>query len=68
MHFIIKCPLLQSPRASFFNKLKEIVPSFSNMSDNDKVMFILGENDIDICEICIAGIYEMYKLNTSLKE
>ena len=66
-HFILKCEKLNEPRNRFFDKLTEVVPSFNNFKDHEKVLFVLGDNDTDILEICISGIFHMYSLNASLK-
>ena len=64
----MSCPCLDNPRNVFLKKITDIVPSFSDMSINDKFMFILKDKDVDLCQICIDGLYEMYNLSTSLRK
>lgn len=67
-HFLMSCPCLDNPRNVFLKKITDIVPSFSDMSINDKFMFILKDKDVDLCQVCIDGLYEMYNLSTSLRK
>lgn len=67
-HFLIKCKALEFNRSILFCNLSDIVPSFANMSDQDKFSFILKSNDTDICTVCVAGISDMYDSNIHLKQ
>ena len=67
-HFLIQCKALELNRKVLFCNLSDIVPSFVNMSEQDKFSFILKSNDTDISTASVAGISDMYDLNIHLKQ
>ena len=67
-HFVINCSHFQKSRTELFQQLKNVIPYFSNMTNENKFLLILGSNDIDISKICVTGISMMYieRLNLGL--
>ena len=53
-HFFIECKALKFNRNALFCNLRDIVPLFVNMSEQDKFSFILKSNDTDISTVCVA--------------
>ena len=67
-HFLIQCKVLENERKTFFEKIKDIVPLFYNMSDQQKFKFILESNDSDIGAVCAMGIFDLYNKNIGMKQ
>ena len=59
-HFIMKCPSFNDQREKLFHNIYTIVPSFKDMSETDKFVFIMQSNDYDISKICVTSIGNMY--------
>ena len=59
-HFILHCTALEHIRKQFFDNLSSICPSFENMSDVDKMQFILFNKEYGINVVCISKIYSIY--------
>ena len=69
LHFIIVCPKLVSPRQKLFEQIISVVPSFSDLSETEKLNLIFSSNDYDINKICVKGVSDMYNYrNTIYKE
>ena len=66
--FLIKCKALEFNRNILFCNLSDIVPSFVNKSEQDKISFILKSSDTDISTVCVAGISDMYDSNIHLRQ
>ena len=62
------CPKLSAYRVHLFESLSIVIPSFLDMSEIEKIKYILSSNDLDICKICILGVKKMYDLNQTLKQ
>ena len=67
-HFIMHCPKLSVYRVDLFESLSLVIPSFPDMSEIEKIKYILISNDLDICKICILRVKKMYDLNQTLKQ
>ena len=48
--------------------LLKSIPSFPDMSEIEKIKYILSSIDLDICKIYILGVKKMYDLNQTLKQ
>ena len=59
------CPKLSTYRVDIFESLSLVIPSFPDMSEIEKIKYILSSNDL---EICILGVNKMYDLNQTLKQ
>jgi hypothetical protein len=58
-HFIMHCPKLSAYRVDLFESLSLVIPSFQDISEIEKFIYILSSNDLDICKICILGVKKM---------
>ena len=59
-HFVMMCPKLSHIRDNFFAEIQAAVPSFGNLSQQDKFKFIMSSNDYDISKMCILAVSKMY--------
>jgi hypothetical protein len=66
LHFIIVCPKLVSPRQKLFEKIISVVPSFSDLSETEKLNLIFSSNDYDINKICVKGVSDMYNYRNAI--
>lgn len=51
LHFLIHCPLYDDQRVLLFNKAQELNNLFSNMNDDDKMIFLMQEVSLQGCLI-----------------
>ena len=62
----MKCPSFNNQREKLFDStcIYAIVPSFRDMSESDKFLYIMQSNDYDIIQICVINISNMYNDRT----
>ena len=48
VHFLIKCDLYKNERANLFECVLNISPQFANLSDNERLCFLLSAEDVII--------------------
>ena len=66
-HFVLKCEKYSTKRCNFKRKIENIIPSFDQQSDRQKLRVILGSSDYDIYKIAINYINEIYNERKSQK-
>ena len=67
-HFLMNCEKLIHERVSLFRNISDIVPSFTTMSDVEKLKLLLTSHALDICKVVILGVGNMYLVNRSMKQ
>ena len=60
-HFVLRCNKLNKERLVLYNQITNIVPGFPTFNEQNKFKFILSFNDLEITNICVKGISNMYQ-------
>ena len=59
VHFTLKCQFFQKPRSTFLSALKKRCTSFSGLAENQKLHFLLTNENQQICNIFSRYLYEL---------
>ena len=66
IHFLCRCVLLSEARTNFFNTISNIIPSFSNFSEEEKFKLVFTSNDYNVSKHCMEGIRKLYNIRNEL--
>ena len=61
-HFVIKCPLYIKERNRLFDACRKTCLSFDSMSEEQKFIFILSNEDIDITRVFAGFLFRSFKI------
>ena len=61
-HFVIKCPLYSKERNCLFDACRKTCLSFDSMSEEQKFIFILSNEDIDITRVFAGFLFRSFKV------
>ena len=59
VNFTLKCQFFQKPRSTFLSALKKRCTSFSGLAENQKLHFLLTNENQQICNIFSRYLYEL---------
>lgn len=62
----MECSRLDDLRHKLFKDLNEFVIDFVHMSNYEKFVFVLSNNDFDVSKLNVLGIGGMYELHSLL--
>jgi hypothetical protein len=65
-HFIILCSSLNHIRNNMFAYILSIFPSFHDLTDEKKFLYLFQCEEYDIVEVIVRGINEMFKRRNEL--
>ena len=55
IHFVCKCPLYLVDRDTLFNSAKNVMPSFQNLSDQDKLIFLMKNCQKELAQYTVKA-------------
>ena len=64
--FIILCSSLNHIRNNMFANILSIFPSFHDLTDEKKFLYLFQCEEYDIVEVIVRGINEMFKRRNEL--
>ena len=67
-HLLLSCPLFNLKRACFYGKLSSISPNFLNLSDEDKLKFVLCPTSEIITKVVNKFIRIMFNARDSIDD
>jgi hypothetical protein len=65
-HFIILCSSLNNIRYKMFANILSIFPSFHDLADEKKFLYLFQCEEYDIVEVIVRGVNEMYNRRNEL--
>ena len=64
-HFVIKCPLYAAERKVLFDAFSENCKNFDSLTEEQKFIFILSNEDTDLTKILAKFLFRSFKIRES---
>ncbi|KAI2655846.1 Dihydroorotase [Labeo rohita] len=61
-HFLLICPKFYNVRETFFPRFEALIPSFTELSDTEKMPFLLGEDDNNTASLAAKHVLTIHNV------